>query len=44
MVMATSGFVIGYQPLEHRLVSCSGTRTVDDKEGRARKSKERRIV
>jgi hypothetical protein len=44
MVIAISGVGIGYRSLEHRLVSHSGTRTVDDNAGearKARKSKER---
>ena len=47
MVIAISGFGIGFRSLEHRLVSHSGTRTVDDmarEVRKARKSKERRIV
>ena len=34
MVIAMSGFGIGFRSLEDRLVSHSGTRTVDDKAGR----------
>lgn len=39
MVIAISGFGIGYRSLEHRLVSHSGTRTVDDKAGETRKTR-----
>ena len=47
MVIAISGFGIGFRSLEYRLVSHSGTRTVDGKAGevrRARKRTERRLV
>jgi hypothetical protein len=44
MVIAISGFGIGFRSIEYRLVSHSGTRTVDDKAGVARKSKEERLV
>jgi len=47
MVIAMSGFGMGFRSLEHRLVSHSGTRTAEDGAGEARKgrkSKERRFV
>jgi hypothetical protein len=44
MVIAISGVGIGFRSPEYRLVSHSGTRTVDDKAGEARKSRERRVV
>lgn len=37
MVIAISGFGISFRSLEHRLVSHSGTRTVDNKGGEARR-------
>jgi hypothetical protein len=47
VVIAISGFGMGFQSLEHRLVSHSGTGTADNEEGEARKgrkSKERRFL
>lgn len=44
MVIAISGFGIGFRSPEHRVVSHGGTRTVDDEVGEAGKFKERRLV
>jgi hypothetical protein len=41
MVIAISGFGMGFRSVEHRLVSHSGTSTVNDKAGSARRVDER---
>lgn len=44
MVIAISGFGIGFRSLEHRVVSHGGTRTVDDEAEVAGEFKEKRLV
>jgi len=44
MVIAISGFGMGCRSLEHRLVSHSGTRAVDDEAGEAREEEQGKEV